>query len=65
MKLTINGREHDVATSTLKSLLAVLGYDDRWLATAVNSELVRAADRGACHLNDGDQIEILSPRQGG
>ncbi len=65
MKLTINGRVHDVAASTLTSLLAVLGYDDRWLATAVNSELVRAADRGAYRLNEGDEIEILSPRQGG
>ena len=65
MKLTINGAEHETAASTLASLLADLGYDDRWLATAVNSTLVRAADRVGCHLNDGDQIEILSPRQGG
>lgn len=65
MKLTINGREHNIAASTLGSVLTVLGYDDRWLATAVNSEIVRARDRAACHLKEGDQIEILSPRQGG
>ena len=65
MRLIINGQEHDVAATTLKAALTVLGYDDRWLATAVNSELVRASDRAGCCLSDGDQIEILSPRQGG
>ena len=65
MRLIINGREHDIAATTLEAALAILGYDDRWLATAVNCELVRAGDRAACRLCDGDQIEILSPRQGG
>jgi thiamine biosynthesis protein ThiS len=65
MKLTVNGEVREVAASTLAALLAELDYEGNWLATAVNSELVRAADRTECRLKEGDRIEILSPRQGG
>jgi sulfur carrier protein len=65
MRLTINGEDREVSAETLGSLLAELDYEGNWLATAVNSEVVRAADRPACRLKDGDRIEIVSPRQGG
>jgi sulfur carrier protein len=65
MKLTVNGKDQDVAATTLATLLAELEYEGRWLATAHNGELVRAAERDDCRLADGDRIEILSPMQGG
>ncbi len=65
MRLTINGQDREVSADTLTSLLAELEYEGAWLVTAVNSEMVRATDRPACQLKDGDRIEIMSPRQGG
>ncbi len=65
MRLTINGEDREVSAATLGALLAELDYEGNWLATAVNSEVVRAADRPARQLKDGDRIEIVSPRQGG
>lgn len=65
MKLTINGEDREVSAETLGKLLAELDYEGAWLATAVNSEVVRAADRPGRRLQDGDRVEIVSPRQGG
>jgi len=65
MKVIVNGKSHDVSAATLEALLAELNFEGAWLATAVNCEIVRAADRPARHLNDGDSIEVLSPMQGG
>ncbi|MER9331304.1 sulfur carrier protein ThiS [Mesorhizobium sp. M0488] len=65
MKLMVNGEAHEVAATTLAELLAALDYEGDWLATAVNSDLVHKANRAEFQLNDGDQIEILSPMQGG
>jgi sulfur carrier protein len=65
LKLTVNGEDREVSADTLAALLAELDYAGGWLATAVNSTVVRVADRAACRLRDGDRVEILSPRQGG
>jgi sulfur carrier protein len=65
MRLTVNGEDREISAETLGGLLAELDYEGNWLATAVNSEVVRAADRPSCRLKDGDRIEIVSPRQGG
>lgn len=65
MKLSVNGEAREISASNLEALLAQLDYAGNWLATAVNGELVRAADRPDCQLKDGDRIEIVSPRQGG
>jgi thiamine biosynthesis protein ThiS len=65
MKLTVNGEAHEIAAATLAELLAALDYEGNWLATAVNSDLVHAAERARFPLKDGDRIEILSPMQGG
>jgi sulfur carrier protein len=65
MILVVNGQTREVASETLASLLAELEFEGTWLATAVNSSLVRSADRSSCRLNEGDRVEILSPRQGG
>lgn len=65
MKLIVNGEAHEVAAATLAELLAALDYEGNWLATAVNGDLVHTTERTLFQLKDGDQIEILSPMQGG
>jgi sulfur carrier protein len=65
MQISVNGKAHDVEASTLAALLNELDYGEATVATAVNQAFVRAADRGVTALRDGDQVEILVPRQGG
>lgn len=65
MKLIVNGQAHDVTAQFLDALLVELEFEGEWLATAVNSELVRATERRDFLLNAGDRIEILTPKQGG
>ena len=65
MKLTVNGQPVDVGVETLDQLLSELEYEGPWLATAVNMNVVHAAERSGWALHDGDRVEILSPMQGG
>ncbi|MFJ6325996.1 MULTISPECIES: sulfur carrier protein ThiS [unclassified Rhizobium] len=65
MRLIINGEAQTIEAATLSQLLALLDYENDWLATAVNGELVHREDRNDHALNDNDKIEILTPMQGG
>ncbi|RWJ43165.1 sulfur carrier protein ThiS [Mesorhizobium sp.] len=65
MKLLVNGQPLEAEAETLAALLAELGYQGNWYATALNSEFVAGADRKEARLSDGDRVEILTPRQGG
>lgn len=65
MKIIVNGEALEAQSETLAELLAELGYENDWIATAVNGELVAGDRREATTLADGDRVEVLSPRQGG
>ncbi len=65
MRLIVNGVEQEVVAATLAAALAALDYAEAKVATALNGEFVPARSREATLLKDGDQIEILAPRQGG
>jgi sulfur carrier protein len=65
MRITLNGQETDVGAATLAALLDEFDYGQGPVATALNQTFVRAADRAATPLKDGDAVEILTPRQGG
>ncbi|GBD47324.1 sulfur carrier protein ThiS [Methylopila sp. Yamaguchi] len=65
MKLIVNGDERELGVRDLAEALSALDYDDAIVATAVNGDFVPARARAATPLNDGDRIEIVSPRQGG
>ena len=61
----MNGIPQDVQASDLARLLVELEYEDAVVATALNQTFVRAKDRAATALKEGDEVEILTPRQGG
>jgi sulfur carrier protein len=65
MRISVNGETREAAATTLKELLSELGYEDQTVATALNQAFVRAADRAATPVTEGDSVEIVSPRQGG
>ena len=65
MKLIVNGQAYDVSAQSLDALLLELEFEGEWLATAVNSELVRASERPSLMLKQDDRVEVLTPKQGG
>jgi len=65
MQIRVNGKELEVTAATLAALLSELDYEDATVATALNQNFVRKADRMATPLNEGDAVEILVPKQGG
>jgi sulfur carrier protein len=67
MHLRINGKDAELAATTIAELLAEQGIDPktRFLAVAVNGAVVRRAEWQAAALATGDDVEIVRPFQGG
>jgi sulfur carrier protein len=65
MVLTVNGERKDVQSTGIAGLLRELEYDGSHFAIAVNHGLVPRKRWGDTVLCDGDEVEILTPRQGG
>jgi sulfur carrier protein len=66
LKIELNGDPMETDATDLDALCRVLGFnqEDR-IATAVNGAFVAEAARAGQQLQDGDSVEIVSPRQGG
>lgn len=66
-RLRINGVEVEIPAATVAELLAVRGIDPkaRFLAVALNGEVVRRSDWPRQALAAGDNVEIVRPLQGG
>ena len=69
MVLIVNGERAEVEATRIPALLDELGYEGGeaggFLAVAVNREVVRRVRWPEVELNDGDEIEVVTPRQGG
>ena len=65
MNLIVNGDQREIVAATLAQALDALDYAGATVATALNGEFVPARARERTPVKDGDQIEILAPRQGG
>ena len=65
MLVIVNGERTEVAATDLRGLLGELDYPGTHVAIAVNYQLVPRARWGETALNSGDQVEIITPRQGG
>lgn len=65
MFLIVNGERRETKATHVEALLGELDYQGNHLAVAVNYDVVPRARWAETPLNDGDAIEILTPRQGG
>lgn len=65
MQVIVNGERTEVAATDLRGLLDELDYDGTHVAVAVNSHVVPRARWAVTNLESGDEIEIITPRQGG
>ena len=65
MLVTVNGERKEIAAGNLTGLLGEMEFEGRHMAIAVNYRVVPRLRWAETALNDGDQVEILTPRQGG
>ena len=65
MRVTVNGEQREIASSSVDALLGELEYEGTHFAIAVNYDVVPKSQWARTPLNNGDEIEIITPRQGG
>jgi len=65
MRVTVNGEARDIAATRVDALLAELDYEGAHFAIAVNFDVVPKSRWAETPLKAGDEIEIITPRQGG
>jgi len=63
--LTVNGEKHSVRATTPRALLAELELEGEFFAIAINRRVIRRSEWDDALLQNGDSIEIVTPRQGG
>ena len=65
MRVTVNGEPHEISSASVDALLAELEYEGTHFAIAVNYDVLPKSRWAETALNSGDEIEIITPRQGG
>jgi len=65
MRVTINGESREIAAHSVAALLNELDYEGTHFAIALNYDVVPKSRWAETALNAGDEIEIITPRQGG
>ena len=65
MRVTVNGEQRDIAAERVDALLTELDYEGTHFAIALNYDVVPKSRWAETPLKAGDEIEIITPRQGG
>ena len=65
MRVIINGEPREVAAMSVAALLGELEYEGSHFAVAVNYDVLPRSKWPETQLKAGDEIEIITPRQGG
>ena len=65
MRVTVNGEPREIKASRVDALLSELDYEGTHFAIAVNYDVVPRSRWAETALSSGDEIEIITPRQGG
>ena len=65
MRVTVNGEARDITAQRVDALLAELDYEGTHFAIALNFDVVPKSQWAETALKAGDEIEIITPRQGG
>jgi sulfur carrier protein len=65
MRVIVNGEQREIASSSVDALLGELEYEGTHFAIAVNYDVVPKSQWAGTKLKNGDEIEIITPRQGG
>ena len=64
MRVIVNGEQREIASSRIDALLSELDYEGTHFAIAVNFDVLPKSRWADTELKAGDEIEIITPRQG-
>jgi len=65
MRVMINGEHREISSSRVDALLSELEYEGTHFAIALNYDVLPKSRWAETPLRAGDEIEIITPRQGG
>jgi sulfur carrier protein len=65
MRVIVNGEQREIASRSVEALLSELAYEGTHFAIAVNYDVLPKSRWSQTQLQAGDEIEIITPRQGG
>jgi len=65
MRVIVNGEPREISASRVDALLSELEYEGTHFAIALNYDVLPRTKWAQTRLNSGDEIEIITPRQGG
>jgi sulfur carrier protein len=65
MRVIVNGEQREIASSSVDALLGELEYEGTHFAIALNFDVLPRSQWAQTPLKAGDEIEIITPRQGG
>ena len=65
MQVIVNGEQREISASRVDALLSELEYEGTHFAIALNYDVVPKSRWAETPLKAGDEIEIITPRQGG
>ena len=65
MRVTVNGEAREINSSRISALLGELEYEGTHFAIALNYDVLPKSRWAETPINNGDEIEIITPRQGG
>jgi sulfur carrier protein len=65
VRVIVNGEQREINASRLDALLHELEYEGTHFAIAVNYDVLPKSRWAETMLKAGDEIEIITPRQGG
>ena len=65
MRVIVNGEAREISSVSVDALLGELEYEGTHFAVAVNYDVLPKSRWAETRLKTGDEIEIITPRQGG
>jgi sulfur carrier protein len=65
MRVIVNGEQREVSSARIDALLGELEYEGTHFAIALNFDVLPKSRWAETPINSGDEIEIITPRQGG
>ena len=65
MRVTVNGEQREILSDRVDALLGELEYEGSHFAFPLKYDVVPESQWAETPLQAGDEIEIITPRQGG
>jgi sulfur carrier protein len=65
MRVIVNGEQREISAMRVDALLSELEYEGTHFAIALNYDVLPKSRWAVTPLQAGDEIEIITPRQGG